>query len=435
MTATTSTAQALRIALIHAGRIIEDRTLEPGKKATISVGADPKSTFCVPMGELPKAVTLFKVTKDAALLVKGGAAEGRVSLGGVEQALADVPGSELSLPRGSRGRVKVGDVTVLFQLVTPSAPPPQLELPKGARGLTAQLDRAFVVAMALSLTAHLVGAGYVWAQPTPVEQELSLEELQLDRHAAVLLPMPKKLVEPAVPQAPEKPAEVVKPPKPAVADAAPAKPKGAITGDAMKSKLARMGMLKVIGAVGGEDGLAADLLKDSSHVGSVGDAMKGASDVRVATAGDLLASDRKGADEGTTVGVGAIGTNGVKDVRLSDKGDVAVTGSVKEAGPISIDTPDISPDALASWMRQRRSAIQSCYERELKRDRSLSGRLVVKFVITPRGRVSELDLSEGSLHNRNVSDCITSIARNWVLPFTPEDDVPVAFPFVFSPVN
>jgi outer membrane biosynthesis protein TonB len=435
MTATTST-QALRIALIHSGRIIEDRTLEPGKKATVSVGADPKNTFCVPMGELPKSVSLFKVTKDGSQLLKGGLADGRLSLGGPEQALADVAGSEIALPRGAKGRVKVGDVTVLFQLVTPVAPPPLPELPKGARGLTAQLDRAFVVAMAFSLLAHLVGAGYVWAQPTPVEPELTLEDFQRDRFAAVLMPAPKKVVEPTLPQPTEKPvAEAPKPTKPTtVADAAPAKPKGTMSGDAMKAKLSRMGMLKVIGAVGGGDGLVGDLLKDASQVGSVGDAMQGATDVRVATAGDLLATGRKGTDQGDTVTVGTIGTNGVKDVRLADRGDVAVTGSVKEE-PISVDTPDISPDALASWMRQRRSAIQSCYERELKRDRSLSGRLVVKFMITPRGRVAELDLSEGSLHNRNVSDCITSIARNWVLPFTPEDDVPVAFPFVFSPVN
>lgn len=434
MTATTST-QALRIALIHAGRIIEDRTFEPGKKATVSVGADPKNTFCVPMGELPRSVPLFKVTKTASVLLKAGGSEGRLSLGGAEQALADVAAAEVALPRGAKGRVKVGDVTVLFQLVTPVAPPALPELPKGARGLTAQLDRAFVAAMALSFVAHLVGAGYVWAQPTPVEPELTLEDLQRDRHAAVMLPMPKKLVEPS-PQPTDKPvAEAPKPTKPsAVADASNAKPKQAMSGDAMKAKLTRMGMLKVIGAVGGADGLAADLLRDSSHVGSVGDAMKDASDVRVASAGDLLASDRKGTDQGDAVTVGPIGTNGAKDVRLQERGDSAVTGSVKEE-PISVDTPDISPDALASWMRQRRSAIQSCYERELKRDRSLSGRLVVKFVITPRGRVSELDLSEGSLHNRNVSDCITSIARNWVLPFTPDDEVPVAFPFVFSPVN
>ena len=118
----------------------------------------------------------------------------------------------------------------------------------------------------------------------------------------------------------------------------------------------------------------------------------------------------------------------------TDRQAVAVAGRVREE-TISVDAPDISPEALGSWMRGRRGAIQSCYERELKRNHSLSGRLVLKFTISSRGRVTGLDLTEGSLQNPAVSDCITSLAKNWVLPFTPEDEVPVAFPFVFSPVN
>lgn len=434
----TATTQALRIALIHAGRIIEDRTLEPGKKATVSVGADPKSTFCVPMGDLPRAVTLFKVTKEGAVLVKDPALDGRLAMGGPEQALADVQGPTIGLGTGAKGRVKLGDVTVLFQMVTPPAVAPLPELPKGSRGVVAQLDRAFVVALSLSFLAHVVGAGYVMAQPMPAEPELSLEDLQRDRFAAVLMPVPKQELkkEPTQPtkepvaEAPKK--DPVK--KDPVADASTTKQRAPVNADAMKEKLSRMGMLKMIGSVGSGDGLVGDLLKDSNAVGNVGDALKDASSLRVASAAEALAAERKGSDQGNTVGVGEIGTNGVKDVRLEDKGAVAIAGRVREE-TISIDTPEISPDELSKWIRNRRSAIQSCYERELKRDRTLSGRLVVKFVITPRGRVSELDLSEGSLHSAGVSDCISSLARNWVLPFTPADEVPVAFPFVFSPVN
>ncbi len=86
-------------------------------------------------------------------------------------------------------------------------------------------------------------------------------------------------------------------------------------------------------------------------------------------------------------------------------------------------------------MHARRSAIQSCYERELKRNRSLSGRLVLAFNITPRGRVAELDFAEGTLRSGPVESCIGTIAQNWVLPFQPSDDVRVEFPFIFSPVN
>lgn len=433
----TATTQALRIALIHGGRIIEDRTLEAGKKSAVSVGADPKSTFCVPMGELPRTVTVFRVTRDGAVLVKENVTEGRVAVAGADVALAQLPAGDVSLGKGSKGRVKIGDVTVLFQMVTPAVAQPVPELPRGSRGVVAQLDRAFVVTMALSFAAHLIGASYVMAQPTPPEPELSLADLQQDRFAAVLMPIPKQ-PQPTMPdKKPEAAVEAPKkdvPKKDVVADNTPAKPRGPVSSDEMKAKLSRMGMLRVIGAVGGAGGIVGDLLKDSTGVGNVSDAMKNASDVRVANAADALRAERKGPESGDTVSVNPVGTDGVRNVVLDDRRAVNVAGRVREE-TIQVDGPDISPEALGSWMRGRRGAIQSCYERELKRNHSLSGRLVLKFSISSRGRVTGLDLSEGSLQNAAVSDCISSLAKNWVLPFTPEDEVPVAFPFVFSPVN
>lgn len=435
MTATTT--QALRIALIHGGRIIEDRTLDAGKKSAVSIGADPKSTFCVPMGELPRTVTLFRVTKEGAVLVKENVTDGRVAVSGADVELAQLPAGDVTLGKGSKGRVKVGDVTVLFQMVTPAVAAPVPELPRGSRGVVAQLDRAFVVTMALSFAAHLLGAGYVMAQPTPAEPELSLADLQQDRFAAVLMPIPKQPLPTMPDKKPEAAVEAPKkvaPTKDVVADAAPVKPRAPASADEMKAKLSRMGMLRVIGAVGGPDGVVGDLLKDTNGVGNVSDAMKNASDVRVANAADALRAERKGSDSGNTVSVNPMGTDGVKNVVLEDRQAVAVVGRVREEA-VSVDAPDISSEALGTWMWGRRGAIQSCYERELKRNHSLSGRLVLKFTISSRGRVTALDLSEGSLQNAGVSDCITSLAKGWVLPFTPEDEVPVAFPFVFSPVN
>jgi outer membrane biosynthesis protein TonB len=167
-------------------------------------------------------------------------------------------------------------------------------------------------------------------------------------------------------------------------------------------------------------------------VGSVTEAMRNADGFQVASAADALRADRKGDGAGGAVTVGPIGTDGARQVGLVERGDVAIIGRVREE-PVSIETSDLPSDALAKWMRSRRGAIQSCYERVLKRNHLLSGRLVVKFSITPRGRVAELDLSEGTLQDPEVASCIASLAKNWVLPFTPDDEVAVAFPFVFTP--
>ena len=51
------------------------------------------------------------------------------------------------------------------------------------------------------------------------------------------------------------------------------------------------------------------------------------------------------------------------------------------------------------------------------------------------GRASEIGIEEDTMGNEAVGSCIKSIIRGWVFPFKPEDDVPVAYPFVFSPAS
>lgn len=426
--------QALRVALIHGARIIEDRTFEPGRRATITVGSDPKSTLCVPMAEPMRPQPLFTISRAGVRLLTASGREGAVATGGREAPLASFAASEVALERGAKGRVRLGDVTVVFQLVTPPPAPPVPELPAGARGLVAQVDRGFLVAMVCSFAAHLLGAGYLIAQPAPVEPELSLSELQRDRFAAsALMPIPKApppQTDPKV-QRPAPTPEVARRTAPTPAPAAAA-PRAAGSPDALKAKVARFGMLNIIGSVG-TDGVVADLLKDSSSVGSVAEAMKHAG-VRVASVHDVVAAERKGGVAGAAVTVEQLGTDGAGRVALEERATAAVVGRVREEA-VTVDTPDIAPEALAAWMRSRRGAVQACYERELKRNRALHGRLVLKFAISPRGRVVGLDLSEGTLASPAVAECISTVARGWVLPFTPEDEVPVAFPFVFSPVS
>jgi outer membrane biosynthesis protein TonB len=59
--------------------------------------------------------------------------------------------------------------------------------------------------------------------------------------------------------------------------------------------------------------------------------------------------------------------------------------------------------------------------------------VVVRFAITPQGRTSEIEIEENTLGNEAVAACIRNLIRSWVFPFKPDGDVPVAYPFVFSP--
>lgn len=434
------TNRALRVALIQAGRIVEDRTFTG--RARITVGTDAKSTFLVPMAEVPVTTAVFDLTRRGTELLFDAQTDGRVSLAGAEAPLhkyvarATARGARLALPLtdDAKGRVSIGEVSLLFQFVDAPKAPVAAELPKGARGLVAQLDRSFLVILALSLGAHFAGAGWISRQPVPEERDLTIEELSLDRFASVLMPLPKPkktTTDPATAPAtaPAAATPTPKQPKQPEAQVADSRP----TGEALKERVRKMGMIGVIGSIGDGTGGFGDIMKDTG-VTQIADALRGTTPgVAVATVDDVTATKRKGEDTGTTSEIDRLGTDGVKRVELNEGGGKPVKPGEVTAEKLIIDTPEIDEVLLAKWLQGRKPAIQSCYDRELKRNPKLQGRLVIKFAITSRGRAGGIGFDEDSLRSSAVQQCISGMMRGWVLPFAPEDDVPVALPFIFNP--
>lgn len=108
-----------------------------------------------------------------------------------------------------------------------------------------------------------------------------------------------------------------------------------------------------------------------------------------------------------------------------------VRGRVADVAP-DVASKDVDREALSRYVRSRKAAILGCYEKELRRNATLKGRIVVIFTITRLGRASEIGIEEDTVGNEAVGSCIKSIIRGWVFPFKPEQDVPVAYPFIFS---
>ena len=79
-------------------------------------------------------------------------------------------------------------------------------------------------------------------------------------------------------------------------------------------------------------------------------------------------------------------------------------------------------------------SIRSCYQQGLNEvGPSLSGRVVVKFVIAPDGSIASADLAEDSLQDEPVTDCILDRIEELEFP-EPEGGgiVVVRYPFDFS---
>lgn len=437
-------AKNLRIALIQGSKITEDRTFK--KRVPVTVGQDAKNTLVVPVSNLPTSFTLFELVNNQYSLVFKAGMDGKVTVNGAEMTLQQAREKGLAKSRGdalvlpltdaSKGRVALGEVSVLFQFVTPPPEPKKEELPSTVKGsFFSQIDQFFFLILATSIFVHFSGATFIACQPMPEEKELSLEELP-DRFVKAMMPVEVKKPEPKAEEKgkteekkPEKTEE-----KTEVAEAK-AKPSTSNERKAeLQNKVAKTGLLKIIGASGDGSGAFADVLGSSNGVGDVASALSGAGGVNMATAEALAAGGPKGSGTGSAADIGSLGTAGAGKVNLEEKGPAAIRGKVADATP-EVESADIDRNKLNAFLRTRIRAIQGCYEKELKRNPSLKGKVVVRFSITTGGRASGIEIDQDTLGNDAVSSCIKTVIRGWIFPFKPESDVEVAYPFVFSPAS
>jgi outer membrane biosynthesis protein TonB len=429
-----SSAKILRVGVIRDGKIIEERQIR--HPATVSVGQDGSNTFVIPASELPASFPVFEHRAGQYTLLFTDRMNGRVANRSGDNDFAGLKSKGLVQKRGSvwalpldasaKGKVSLGEVTLLFQFVSPPPEPARIELPPDVRGtLWTSIDHLFFGILVASLFVHFAGAACIALSPKPPDADLSLDELP-DRFARVLLP--PKPPEPEVAKATE-PAQtedkkdqkkdVKKKDLPADATARKA---------AIQQKVAGKGLLKILGSAGGSGALQ-DVLGSGTGSGDVSAALAGARGVSIATADSVGA--RAGGEAGRTAGIGDVGTAGGGKVALAGKGDARVTGQVSAAAP-EVDSADVDRAALSRYIRDRLGAIRGCYERELKRNPSLKGKVVVRFNITPAGRAGDIRIEENTLGSGEVASCIQSLMRSWIFPFKPPDEVPVQYPFLFT---
>jgi hypothetical protein len=126
---------------------------------------------------------------------------------------------------------------------------------------------------------------------------------------------------------------------------------------------------------------------------------------------------------------------GVLDIGRDQPGakvDPVFQMRVADALP-EVTDKDVDREALGRYIRSRKAAIQSCFEKQEhprgKEARRLKGKIVVAFNITPMGRSSEIAIEKDTTGNPLTGSCIKSIIRGWVYPFKPEQNVRVVQSF------
>lgn len=70
-------------------------------------------------------------------------------------------------------------------------------------------------------------------------------------------------------------------------------------------------------------------------------------------------------------------------------------------------------DDVSAVVKGHNSAIQYCYQRALKRNPGLRGKVVVRFTISPAGSVSHVEIVSSTLRNSRVESCIINRIKRW----------------------
>jgi len=440
--------KVLRIGVIQGGKIIEERVLPPRQPVTL--GSARGNTIVVPQAGLPASTLVFSCQGDRYTLLFADGAEGRIQgpqgsadFGAlVSQGLARRQDDRhaVQVNEDQRGKVVLGEVTLLWQFVAPPAETPKAVLPREAKGNHFRsLDRLFASLLAISFAVH-TGA-YVALANTEIPKEVTLEEIP-DRYAKVLIP--ERLPKPPPPPE-EKKAEAVPEQKPAEEKKADDKRKQEAPEQVAARKAARAaavakavqskGILKVLGALGPGTGTGAvaDVFGTGGGIGDVATALSGAGGVAVAN-DPGAGGGRKGGGQGEAASIGSLATSGGGKVGYGAKTEVRVSGSVA-AEEAEVDSADIDQSKLAAFVKARMGLIKACYENALKRNPTLRGKISVRFTILETGGIADAAAALNSMGSPEVAACIVNTMRSWRTQFRPSGPVTVEYPFVFSPVN
>lgn len=451
----------LRIGIIQNKKFIEERLLR--KRHTVSLGQSEKNTFVVPSATLPDSHPLFELKGGAyhlrivdGMTGKVGIDDSSLDFGALKSRGLAKPhpagGLSVALSDRSRGRVVLGDVTLLFQFVVPPPPPSRLQLPASVRGgILNTLDWPFVSTLLASFVIQVFSVAFIVTRDYP-EPPRGLEALP-DRFAEFLKEQPEiKKVTPKQTakdeDKEEKDPDKKEPKKEEVKKKPPPKKVEEVVKEARQKarekrriakKVNNKTILKFIGVKGdGGEGIL-NTLKDGHTDTAIADAFSG---------GGMMVAEESGAsrdrrrETGATGKLAALGSKDLEakgptgPVKSGKKREVAVRGKVKIKrlrNDEMVGTGVLDSNSVSSVVRRRSRAIKNCYEKRLKLNNKLKGKVKVRFTIEQSGRARKVSVVSDSTGDPAVGKCIASQIKRWRFPKPDGGSVTVAFPFVFTP--
>lgn len=458
-------AKVLRVGIVYNGKILDEQIFR--KPETVYFGDTSKSHFVVPSSNLPSKFPVFYYKAATYELVILEGMSGKISLNGsvvdIKEAIATgvlkKKGKAYIMPLSadSRGKIVIGSAIILFQFIVPPPKPPKLRLPRSIKGGWWQMiDCTYATIQTIVAVVSYIIISYMMGLPSPepvkledmssrfaklivpkideIKEDAKAQEKKIDKDSKI---KSNKTVKKESPKETESVAKDVSSKKNRTPrDTATRVKEEAQKRAEMREKVAGMGLLKLIGTAGNSasgSGVISDVLGEGGKDKDIDSALAGVKHIGIATSSGQRS--RKG-DAGATKVAKIKNVKAVKSsgkVGIAKRREKAVKGAAKLGAP-EVDGTMSSRD-IGKVFRMNRSAIQRCYEKALKSNPTLKGKIAVTFMINAKGRVEMVEISDDTMKNSSVSSCIKNLVRRWRFPKPEDGPASVTLPFVFSPSN
>jgi tetratricopeptide (TPR) repeat protein len=154
----------------------------------------------------------------------------------------------------------------------------------------------------------------------------------------------------------------------------------------------------------------------------------------------LVGSGKGGGGTGEgTVGLGNLGTIGRGSGSIGAYGSKSGTlRNRRSSAPITVPGTaevrgSLDKEIIRRIIRRHINEVKFCYERELTRNPSLQGRVMIQFTIGPLGNVPAALVQNSTMNSPSVEQCIASAVRRWEFPRPPGGGIViVSYPFVLK---
>lgn len=406
--------RVLRIGLMMAGRIVEERIVRG--RANVSIGTGEESTFVL-QEALPPEFKLFERVGAHYRLNLLDSMRGRLAMGeevldlgapGAGGGAARVPVHRLRLTEDARGKVVIGATTFLFQFIVPPPVQARPRLPMAVReGWLAQFDARLAVIAALSFLVHfgLVGAFYSDWMDSVVQEDIRAGFI--DTLVRDPVPPPVETAQPsadATSSDPPSPTNELTPAPPKTKVGTTSRP-AARDVSALVAQARRL-EIDVIGALGAGANAETVLRRESGatlDLNSLGEKADGVTN----------RTDPLGLGD---TGPIAPPMNWMPESQLPPAPSTAGPPRKVILPPLLVRDGPLTPsadvsNAEATIRKQIEPGARRCYERGLQFDPAQAGRFFVAIQIAPSGEVDSAIATQNTGLSAPVAKCILDVVK------------------------